>query len=116
MICCMPTIFLFQKLTMDLLLLLICCFFPGNLDQRSNSITITERIYAGVPHFVIKTPQLTYYYDRQGGGFSRIIDPAGNDWVSFKREPWGQYPASAASSFSDRSPSAVSISKPWLPE
>jgi len=71
-------------------------------EPRSNaktSIDIFESEYEGRPHFVIKTPKVTYYFDKAGGGFSRIIDPQGNDWIGFKKEPWDQYPASAASAY-----------------
>ncbi|MCM5664332.1 FG-GAP repeat domain-containing protein [Galbibacter mesophilus] len=60
---------------------------------------VYEQDYEGKAHFIIKTPNVTYYYDKAGGGFSRIIDKEGNDWVSFKKEPWGTYPQAAASSF-----------------
>lgn len=63
------------------------------------SITISECTYENRPHFLIHTPKLTYYYDKQGGGFSRIIDMDGNDWVHFKMKPWGVYPDGAASAF-----------------
>lgn len=69
-----------------------------NLAQAAK-IAMHEVVYEGAPHYLIKTPKVTYYYDLQGGGFSRIIDRQGNDWVSFKKEPWGEYPASAASAF-----------------
>lgn len=62
-------------------------------------VEITEDEFAGVPHFIIKTKTATYYLDKEGGGLSRMIDRYGNDWISFKREPWDQYPASAASSY-----------------
>ena len=55
--------------------------------------------YEGKSHFEIKSGKITYYYDIEGGGFSRIIDQYGNDWISFKREPWNKYPQSAASAF-----------------
>ncbi|MEL6844903.1 MAG: VCBS repeat-containing protein, partial [Bacteroidota bacterium] len=64
---------------------------PGTQIRQTN--------YEGSPHYVIHTESLTYYYDQTGGGFSRIIDRQGNDWISFKREPWGEYPASAAAAF-----------------
>lgn len=63
------------------------------------AVEITEDIYEGKPHFVIKTKAATYFLDKSGGGLSRMIDKQGNDWISFKREPWDQYPASAASAF-----------------
>ena len=28
-----------------------------------------------------------------------MIDKEGRDWISFKHQPWGEYPASAASAF-----------------
>lgn len=69
------------------------------LEERLQKPRISELSYQGAPHFLVKTETASYYYDREGGGFSRIIDRDGNDWVSFKREPWGEYPASAASAF-----------------
>lgn len=75
---------------------------PENtLVQRpeEESLKIDTCMYEGSSHFLIHTKYITYYYDKAGGGFSRIIDQEGNDWVGFKREPWGEYPASAASSF-----------------
>jgi len=50
-------------------------------------------------HFLVETSKITYYYDIKGGGFARIIDSEGHDWVSFKMQPWGEYPAAAASAF-----------------
>lgn len=77
------------------LILLITLF----LISCQDSITLEETSYEGRMHILVKTEALDYYYDVQGGGFSRIIDREGNDWVGFKMEPWGDYPASAASSF-----------------
>lgn len=62
-------------------------------------IKITEAEYEGAPHFVIRTKSATYWYDKAGGGFSRLIDRDGKDWISFKREPWNRVPDSAASAF-----------------
>lgn len=67
--------------------------------KEKKMLDTTLMDYEGKPHFVIKTSKLTYYFDIEGGGFSRIIDEFGNDWISFKRNPWNQYPASAGSSF-----------------
>ncbi|MEM6800104.1 MAG: VCBS repeat-containing protein [Bacteroidota bacterium] len=72
---------------------------PQLQRQKIKEFKVSECIYEGSSHFLIHTPFITYYYDKVGGGFSRIIDQDGNDWISFKREPWGEYPASAASSF-----------------
>lgn len=62
-------------------------------------IEISEDTFAGSAHFIIKTKKATYYLDKEGGGLSRMIDVYGNDWISFKRQPWDKYPESAASSF-----------------
>lgn len=62
-------------------------------------VNITEGSYAGRPHFIVRTPSAVYYYDRAGGGLSRLIDPEGRDWIGFGIEPWDTYPASAASSY-----------------
>lgn len=67
--------------------------------KKKPAFKATVEEYEGRQHFKVTTPKVTYFYDVKGGGFSRIIDDEGNDWVSFKMEPWGEYPASAASSF-----------------
>ncbi len=59
----------------------------------------TVEQYEGRSHYKIETPKITYYYDVKGGGFSRIIDDEGNDWISFKMDPWDEYPGSAAGAF-----------------
>lgn len=76
--------------------------FPSATSASTNKkskIHIEESVYEGKPHFVIKTKEITWYFDKEGGGFSRMIDKEGKDWISFKLEPWGEYPASAASAF-----------------
>ncbi len=62
-------------------------------------VTISEGIYEDSPHFIIETPFMTCFYDKAGGGLSRLLDRAGRDWIGFNRTPWDQYPASAASSY-----------------
>lgn len=64
-----------------------------------DGISITEGHYQGKAHFIVHTPGAVYYYDKAGGGFSRLIDREGRDWISFRQQPWGEYPASAASAF-----------------
>ncbi|MFW6277366.1 MAG: hypothetical protein ACOC1J_01750 [Prolixibacteraceae bacterium] len=59
----------------------------------------TVEKYEGRQHYKIETSKIIYWYDVKGGGFSRIIDDEGNDWVSFKMEPWDKYPAAAAGAF-----------------
>lgn len=65
----------------------------------SSNIEIVDGTYENRPHFVIRCPNVTYYYDKSGGGFSRILDNDGIDWINYKKEPWDAFPASAASSY-----------------
>lgn len=76
----------------QLFLLLISPFYLRAVD-------ITEGQYEGRAHFIIATKLATYYFDKEGGGFSRMIDKNGNDWIAFKKEPWDKAPESAASSY-----------------
>ncbi len=62
-------------------------------------VVIREDRYEQREHFVIETRQATYWLDKNSGGLSRLIDRDGNDWIAFRREPWDQYPASAAAAF-----------------
>jgi hypothetical protein len=78
---------------------LFILLIPVLLSSCKDSILMEETVYEGRKHILVKTKTLDYYYDLQGGGFSRIVDREGKDWVGFKMEPWGDYPASAASSF-----------------
>ena len=60
---------------------------------------IVESSWLGRNHYVVRTKMATYYYDPVAGGFSSITDPTGQDWVQYRDKPWGEYPASAASSY-----------------
>ena len=70
---------------------------PGN--QQLSEIEIVDGTYENRPHFIIKTSTATYYYDKAGGGFSRMLDADRTDWINYKTEPWDTYPASAASAY-----------------
>jgi hypothetical protein len=67
--------------------------------RKSPTFKASVGEYAGRSHFVLETDKVTYYYDIKGGGFSRMIDSESKDWVNFKMQPWGEYPAAAASPF-----------------
>lgn len=51
------------------------------------------------PHYRVQTNSATYVYDPAGGGFARLIDPDGQDWINFFPEPLGEFPTSANSGF-----------------
>lgn len=62
-------------------------------------VTIEQGEYEGRPQFVIRTARSTYFYDRAGGGFSRLIDVDGRDWVAFRKDPLSNFPQSAAAGY-----------------
>ncbi len=76
--------------------------YPGimvKVRYAFDGVQIKEGSYEGRPHLIVHTPGAIYYYDKAGGGFSRIIDRDGRDWIDFKMQPWGTYPEAAASAF-----------------
>lgn len=70
------------------------CIFTG-----LEAVSISSVTHLGRPHLRVVTQSATYLYDPVAGGFSSIIDQHGQDWVAYKDQPWGEYPASAASSY-----------------
>lgn len=77
--------------------------WPGIMVKIKTSTKPTFKVsvkpYEGRNHFVVETSRITYFYDIRGGGFSRIIDAEGKDWITFKMAPWDEYPGSAAGAF-----------------
>lgn len=63
-------------------------------------IKITDGItYEGAECYVVETPAATYYYEKDGGGFSRIVDKDGKDWIQFRNSGNTHYPFSAAADY-----------------
>ncbi|MBR9998676.1 MAG: hypothetical protein KFF73_06885 [Cyclobacteriaceae bacterium] len=54
---------------------------------------------AGQSCFRITTPAATYFYQKEAGGFSGILDREGIDWIKFAPDSAESYPASATSSY-----------------
>jgi len=52
-----------------------------------NDISIEDATYQDRPHFKIETTTATYFFDKSGGGMSRIIDRDGVDWVQHRGGP-----------------------------
>ncbi|OAV44384.1 hypothetical protein [Lewinella sp. 4G2] len=77
-------------------LLLFCLLL---VSSSATAQKFTEVTHLGRLHLKVETRSATYLYDPVAGGFSSIIDPAGADWVAYRDTPWGEYPASAASSY-----------------
>jgi len=66
---------------------------------QKQDATVGIEDYLGRTHFRIVTSSATYLVDSASGGLSSMIDADGNDWIAFSQEPWGEYPASAASAY-----------------
>lgn len=61
---------------------------PADMAEVTPLVTCTD----GVEHqeqesYHIETPAATYFYHKFGAGFASIIDPDGNDWLSYR--PYG---------------------------
>lgn len=64
-----------------------------------SGVEIEEISWQERPHFRVKSASATWYYDRRGGGFSRLVDRDGQDWIAFKKDPLSKFPASAAAGY-----------------
>jgi hypothetical protein len=63
------------------------------------ALDIAEARYEGRPHLMVRTEGATWYLDRAGGGFSRLVDGDGRDWIAFGAEPLDRFPDSAAAGY-----------------
>lgn len=63
------------------------------------AVRITEGEHEGRAQFIVTTDTATWFYDKAGGGVSRLIDRNGRDWVAFSKTPLNQFPESAAAGF-----------------
>jgi hypothetical protein len=60
-------------------------FMPADIDAQ---IQLTgDMMDEGQASYRITTVNVTYYYQKEAGGFSSLLDSEGNDWISF--HPWG---------------------------
>ena len=47
-------------------------------------VSVTDNVMdAGLVSYQIQTNEATYYYHKEGGGFSSLLDKNGNDWISY---------------------------------
>ena len=56
-------------------------------------MNVSEVSHHGQNAWKIETPAATYVFQKAAGGFSSLLDPDGNDWISFKPGggPAGEY-------------------------
>lgn len=71
----------------------------SSLFASTTMITIEPTVCSERPHFRVTTPGATWFYDAAGGGFSKLLDPDGVDWIDFKPDPLSTFPASAAAGY-----------------
>jgi hypothetical protein len=81
------------------LLSLLLLGTTGQALKAEGDVTISESQYEGRAQFKVATPSATWYFDRAGGGFSRLIDRDGSDWIGFGKEPLNRFPDAAAAGF-----------------
>ena len=54
------------------------------------AVTASASVYEGQAHHVFTQEGATLWYDNTGGGFSRLIDRDGRDWITFRKRNPGQ--------------------------
>ena len=77
------------------LFLLLAAAFPGIAGE----VEITDSTDEAMDAFRVETPAAVYYYQKEAGGFSSILDPEGADWIGYSNSGNPEYPASAASDY-----------------
>jgi len=77
----------------------VVTILPAIFLISCNRISIENDMYENRPHFRIETGTATYYYDKAGGGLSRVIDPDGIDWVNYNGDPHAVVPSGASGGY-----------------
>jgi hypothetical protein len=93
------TIFTREAFQDGLIGFMVCLALASAIHAATPTVRITEAEYEGRAQLRVETPGATWFYDRAGGGFSRLIDADGRDWISFHKDPLKESPASAAAGF-----------------
>lgn len=75
------------------------CFALLLSGALAQAVEIREGSFDGRAQLMIKTEAATWCYDSAGGGFSRLIDRDGRDWIGFSKRPLDEFPASAAAGY-----------------
>ncbi|MFN0088651.1 MAG: hypothetical protein ACKVWR_00055 [Acidimicrobiales bacterium] len=50
----------------------------------AGAVSLTSGSYQGADHFVVTTPRGVWWFKKAGGGFARLLDPAGRDWIGYR--------------------------------
>src|SRR5687768_13388095 len=78
---------------------LLFTILSGIVLLSCQSIYIKDDIYENRSHFLIKTAKATYFFDKAGGGLSRVIDADGTDWVNYNGDPKAAVPSGASGGY-----------------
>jgi hypothetical protein len=70
-----------------------------NKPEKMGSVRISESTDEGFAAFKIETSNATYFYQKEAGGISSMLDKEGQDWVGWKEMGPDTYPKSLAGDF-----------------
>ncbi|GJM30732.1 MAG: hypothetical protein DHS20C17_33670 [Cyclobacteriaceae bacterium] len=85
---------------MKRILILVSLCLSAYGCSNTASIEITDGVFSeGQECFRIETPSATYLYQKEAGGFSKIIDENNTDWVNFHESGDINNPRSSESDF-----------------
>jgi hypothetical protein len=85
--------------TLALLVSFPALYAAAESTSSTNRVSVTEADYEGRAQFRVQLPDSVWFYDRAGGGFARLLDREGKDWISFSKSPLKQMPLSAGAGF-----------------
>jgi len=72
-----------KKLLPLLFLLVSLCYCTQQPEQKVQLTNGIDASAGGGPAYIITTPSVTYYLEKEGGGLSSMIDKDGVDWLGF---------------------------------
>jgi hypothetical protein len=65
---------------------------PTNVPKTRSPIRISETVDEGFEAFKIETAAATYYYQKEAGGLSSLVDRDGHDWIGWRDLGPDEYP------------------------
>jgi FG-GAP-like repeat len=70
-----------------------------NKPEKVGSVKISESTDEGFEAFKIETATATYYYQKEAGGISSMLDKEGTDWIAWRDMGKDEYPKSLAGDY-----------------
>jgi hypothetical protein len=81
------------------IIVLVVLLISALLNPSPAQVMITEGADEGMEAFRVETAEAVYFYQKEAGGFSSILDSEGLDWIGYRDSGNPEYPASAASDY-----------------